>query len=218
MPLFNGGPHPTGRRIRSTVANLYAELLRVREEAQSAVIRVGELAILASELVSLPPEESHAALGDLSPDDLQLWRLIHRRNGEPLVIEFEDGLVNLSLPTLAAHIPEEDVRTIKFRVHNSNKRQAKLIAIKEVADDMAVARHSIACPRKMKLLRSPASDAQQQDVWFLLYVAEYRNLVVEAMVRMALKQVDRSASHLELIKIVNHQELTAEMAQLMRLP
>lgn len=214
MPLFNGGPHPTGKRITSTVANLYAELLRVREEAQSAVIRVGELAMLASELVSLPPKESRAALGDLSPDDLQLWKLIHRRNGEPLVIEFEDGSFNLLLPTLGAHIPEGHVRTIRFRVQHPSKHQAKLIAIQEISDETSVTNPSNSCPRTMKLLRSPANDAQQKNTWFLLYVAEYKNLVVEATVRMALKRMDFSASHLELIQILNDQNLKAEMAQL----
>jgi len=38
---------------------------------------------------------------------------------------------------------------------------------------------------------------------FLIYVAEHRNLSVEATVRMALNRVDISPSNLELINILN---------------
>lgn len=219
MPLFNSGPHPTGRRITSTLGNLYAELLRLREEAESAIIRVGELVILASELDALPADESRAALGALSPDDLQLWKLIHRRNGEPLAIEFEDRSVNLTLPTLGAHVPEEHVRTIRFHVQHPSKRRAKLTGIKEIRNEpvsgsIAGTMHPPHSPRTMKLLRSPEGNIGKRDAWFLLYVAEYRNWVVEARVRMALKRVDFSASHLELIEILNCQELEAEMASM----
>lgn len=72
------------------------------------------------------------------------------------------------------------------------------------------------CPHTIKLLRSPEGDAEQRENWFLLYVAEYRNLVVEATVRMALKRMDFSASHLELIDILNFQELKAEMKDIAR--
>lgn len=123
MPLFNAGPHPTGKRITSTLANLHSELLRLREEAEATVVRVGELASLAAELDSLPIDESRSALGELSPDELLLWKLIHRRNGEPLAIEFEDGLVNLPLPTLGTHLPEGHVRTIHFM--SSTQENAK---------------------------------------------------------------------------------------------
>lgn len=213
MPLFNAGPHPTGKRITSTLANLYTELLRLREEAESSVIRVGELAMLAAELDSFPADESRAALGELSPDDLQLWKLIHRRNGNPLAIEFENGSVNLPLPILGAHIPEGQLRTIRFRVQHPSRRQAKLIGIREITDEVTVAEPFSSCPRTMKLLRSPESDGEQRDAWFLLYVAEYQNLVVEATVRMALKRIDFSASHLELVEILNRHELKVEMAK-----
>lgn len=212
MPLFNVGPHPTGKRITSTLADLYTELLRLREEAETAVIRVGELAILATQLNSLPVDESRAAMGKLSTDDLQLWRLIHRRNGEPLAIEFEDGSVNLPLPTLGAHISEGHVRTIRFRVQRTGKRQAKLTGIKEITNDLAGARRPASCPRTTKLLRSPETADARREAWFFLYVAEYKDLVVEASVRMALKRMDFSASHLELIDILNLPELKAEMA------
>lgn len=212
MPLFNSGPHPSGRRITWTLGNLYAELLRLREEAESAIVRVGELAMLAAELDSLPANESRAALGELSPDDLQLWKLIHRRNGESLAIEFEDGSFNLPLPTLGANLSEGRVRTVRFHVQRPGKRQAKVTGIKEVLEASAGTMHSLPCPRTMKLLRSPEGNAEKQDAWFLLYVAEYRDLVVEAQVRMALKRVDFSASHLELVEILNSQEIEAAIA------
>jgi len=212
MPLFNAGPHPTGKRITSTLANLYTELLRLREEAVSSVIRVGELAMLAAELDMLPTHESHAALGELSTGDLQLWRLIHRRNGDVLAIEFEDGLVNLPLPILGTHLSEGRVRTIRFHVQHPGKRQAKLTRIKEISDGTIGAERSPSCPRTMKLLRSPEIDVVRREAWFLLYVAEYRNLIVEANVRMALNRLDFSASHLELIEILNVHELESQIA------
>jgi hypothetical protein len=214
MPLFNGGLHPTGKRITSTLADLYSELLRLREEAESAVIRVGEMAILATKLASLPVDDSLTALGELSTDDLKLWRLIHRRNNEPLAIEFENGSVNLPLPTLSAHIPEGEVRTIRFRVQRIGKRQAKLTAIKEITQETSGIRRSIACPKTTKLFRSPEGANDRREAWFLLYFAEYKNLIVEATVRMALKRIDFSASHLELIDILNLHELKAEMADI----
>lgn len=214
MPLFNAGPHPTGKRITSTLANLYTELLRLREEAESSVIRVGELAMLAAELDMLPTHESHAALGELSTGDLQLWRLIHRRNGEVLAIEFEDGSVNLPLPTLGTHLSEGRVRTIRFHVQHPGKRQAKLTRIKEISDGTNGAERSPSCPRTMKLLRSPETDVVRREAWFLLYVAEYRNLIVEANVRMALNRLDFSASHLELIEILNVHELESQIASI----
>lgn len=210
MPLFNGGLHPTGKRITSTLADLYSELLRLREEAESAVIRVGEMAMLATKLASLPVDESLTALGELSTDDLQLWRFIHRRNSEPLAIEFEDGSVNLPLPTLSEHFPEGGVRTIRFRVQRIGKRQAKLTSIKEISGT----RLSISCPKTTKLLRSPEGANDRREAWFLLYIAEYKNLIVEATVRMALKRIDFSASHLELIDILNHEELEMEIADI----
>lgn len=211
MPLFNAGPHPTGRRITSTLVNLYTELLRLREEAESSVIRVGELAMLAAELDMLPTDESHTALGELSTDDIQLWRLIHRRNGDVLAIEFEDGSVNLTLPTLGNHLSEGRVRTIRFHVQHPGKRQAKITGIKECSDGTAIAERSPSCPRTMTLLRSPETDAMRREAWFLLYVAEYRNQLVEANVRMALNRLDFSASHLELVDILNIQELEAQI-------
>lgn len=212
MPLFNAGPHPAGKRITSTLANLYTELLRLREEAESSVIRVGELAMLATELDLLPPDESHMALGELSTDDLQLWRLIHRRNGDVLAIEFDDGSVNLPLPTLGSHLSEGRIRTIRFHVQHPGKRQAKLTGIKEISDGTAGTVRSQSCPRTMKLLRSPETDAMPREAWFLLYVAEYRNQLVEANVRMALNRLDFSASHLELIEILNVHDLKSQIA------
>jgi hypothetical protein len=132
MPLFNVGPHPSGKRITSSLANLYNDLLHMRDEAESAVIRVGELAMLATKLDSLPVDESRAALGELSAEDLKLWQLIHRRKGKSVEIEFEDGSVNLQLPTLGEHISKGHVRTIRFRVKHISKRQAKLSGIKEI--------------------------------------------------------------------------------------
>ncbi len=214
MPLFNVGPHPSGKRITSTLSDLYNDLLHMRDEAESAVIRVGELAMLSTKLDSLPVDESRAALGELSTEDLKLWQLIHRRQGKSVEIEFEDGSVNLQLPTLGEHISEGHVRTIRFRVQHIGKRQAKLSGIKEITNDLAEATHSTTCPRATKLLRSPEGIDDRRDAWFLLYGAEYRNLVVEAKVRMALKRIDYSASHLELIDIVNIQELKAEIADI----
>lgn len=212
MPLFNMGPHPTGKRITSTLAGLYTELLRFREEAESAIIRVGELSMFAAELNSIPTEESRAFLGELSPDDLQLWKLIHRRNGGQLAIEFEDRSVNLPLPTLGKQISEGHVRTIRFYVQYAEKRHAKLSGIMEIANDVSGVACSSPCPRIMRLLRSPECADAQREAWFLLYVAEYRNMPVEATVRMALKHMDFSPSHLELIEILNLQELKGEMA------
>ena len=214
MPLFYAGPHPTGKRITSTLTNLYFDLLRLRDEAESTVIRVGELAVLAAELDSLPADESRAALGELSPDDLQLWKLIHRRKGKPLAIEFEEGTVNLPLPTLGAHIPENYVRTIRFHVQRPSKRQAMLTGIHEITETGTDARPSNPCPRTMKLLRSPGGDTERQETWFLLYVAEYRHLMVEAKVRMALKRIDFSASHLEMVEILNLQRMKVELASI----
>lgn len=152
----------------------------------------------------------------MSPDDLLLWKFIHRHKSEPLAIDFGDGSVNLALPTLGAHIAERHVRTLRFRVQFPGKRQAKLTGIEEITDDVAGTEPSSPCPHTIKLLRSPEGDAEQRENWFLLYVAEYRNLVVEATVRMALKRMDFSASHLELIDILNFQELKAEMKDIAR--
>lgn len=212
LPLFNRSSHPTGKRIASALTNLYAELARLREEAESSAIRVGELSVLASELDSLPVDEARVALGDLSADELQLWRLIHRRNGEQLAIEFEDGRVNLPLPTLGAIIPEGRVRKIQFRVRCPSKRQAKLIGIKENSIHEAGEKTYRPCPQTITLLRSPETDGARCEAWFLLYVAEYRKLVVEATVRMALKRLDYSPSHLELLEVINQGNLKVELA------
>jgi hypothetical protein len=66
--------------------------------------------------------------------------------------------------------------------------------------------------RRSAATTSPETDAMRREAWFLLYVAEYRNQLVEANVRMALNRLDFSASHLELIEILNVHELESQIA------
>jgi hypothetical protein len=212
MPLFDSADSRTGRRIATSISALYAELARLRDEASNAVIRIGELTLFAAELQSQPTDESRAMLDELSPEDLKLWRLTHSRKGKHLSIEFDDGNVILPLPRLQEHIAETSVRKIRFRVKQIQQKSAILSEIKDaLVSDAASTVAADKYPKALKLLRPSDSLLDSHDGWFLLYLAEYKGLPVEATVRMALKAVNLKPSHMELVDISNARKLEVDL-------
>lgn len=214
MPLFDSADSRTGRRIATSISALYAELARLKDEASNAVIRIGELTLFAAELQSQPTDESRAMLDELSPEDLKLWRLTHSRKGKHLSIEFDDGNVILPLPRLQEHIAETSVRKIRFRVKQIQRKSAILSEIKDALVSVSDAASTGAVdkyPKALKLMRPSDSLLDSHDAWFLLYLAEYKGLPVEATVRMALKAVNLKPSHMELVDISNARKLEVDL-------
>lgn len=213
MQLLTAGHGRNARMLASAFNSLCMELSRLKEEAEATVIRVGELAAISSRLASLSRIDITGVVEELSEHDWELWRLIHSRKGQGVSIEFPSGRVGISMPLFPEHASEGQERRIRFRVKSVNRGKAEIIQITEEVES-APACSAVNFPKKMRLLRPQGRGLQERKGWFLLYAAEFRNVAVDAIVRMALKLSDFSPSHLELISIRNSAELVAEIDEI----
>jgi len=196
-------------KAKSILGNLYAELARLKDEAEFNVVRVGELSGFASRLVTMSDQERVGALDTLSDQDRDLWRLVCTRKRRSISIAFPSGVIGISMPLFPSHIAEERSRKIKFKVKAANRRRAELVAVEEVTRASDSPSKGVSFPKRIELIRPLGNDGDQRNGWFLLYAAEFRDVVVEAEVRVALLLSDLSPSHLELIQIGNQDQLTA---------
>ena len=192
---------------KSILGSLYAELSRLKDEAEFNVIRVGALAGVASRLVAMSDQERVGALDALSEQDRELWRLFFMRKRRSISISFPTGIVDVNMPLFPLHIAEERSRKIRFKVKAVNRRRAELIAVEELTRESDNPSKGVPFPKRIELLRPLGYDSGQCKGWFLLYSAEFRDVVVEAEVRMALLLSELSPSHLELIQIGNKDQL-----------
>ncbi len=192
---------------KSMLGGLYAELSRLKDEAELNVIRVGTLAGVASRLVAMSDQERVGALDALSEQDRELWRLFFMRKRRSISISFPAGVVGVNMPLFPLHIAEERSRKIRFKVKAVNRRRAELIGVEELARESDSPSKGVPFPKRIELLRPLGYDSNQGNGWFLLYSAEFRDVVVEAEVRMALLLSELSPSHLELIQIGNKDQL-----------
>ncbi len=213
MQLLTAGSGRNARMVASAFNSLCMELARLRDEAEATAIRVGELAAISSRLVSLSGMNLSGVVDGLSEHDWELWRLIHSRKGQAVSIDFSTGSVGITMPLFPAHTSEGRERRIRFRVKSVIRGKAEICQIKE-ENESTPASSPVKLPKKMKLLRPQVKCPQEKNGWFLLYVAEFRNVVVDATVRMALKLSDFSPSHLELISFNNATELVAEINEI----
>ncbi|TYC55209.1 hypothetical protein ETQ85_14400 [Zoogloea oleivorans] len=197
---------------KSILGNLCAELARLKDEAEFNVIRVGTLAGVALRLVTMSDQERVGALDALSEQDRELWRLFFIRRRRSISITFPSGVIDISTPLFPLHVAEERFRKIRFKVKAVNRRRAELIIVEELTKATDNPSKLVPFPKRIELLRPLGADCDQGDGWFLLYAAEFRDVVVEAEVRMALLLSELSPSHLELIQIGNKDELIV-MAQ-----
>ena len=211
MSLFEQQRLPDGKRVAAVLSTLHGILDRLREEASNSVIRVGKLAMLSAEIGSRSDTHAREELAALSAPDLDLWHLMHRRAGKSVSIDFGDGDDKPPLPTLGLHVPEHQTRRISFRVTKISKMSAILSGIKDIGGSGSPGEPGSNCPPRLRLRRPSDFSLAHPDTWFLLYLAEYRNLPVEATVRLALRRVDLSPSHLELIEISNADALQTKL-------
>lgn len=196
----------SSKGMASTLNGLYAELVRLKDEADSTVIRVGALKAFAARLETLSGTEFSGAIDSLSEQDWKLWRLIHARKGKPVSIEFPTvGTVGITMPLFASHIAERRQRRVRFRVEAPTRKMAEVSIVADISDQQDA--HAVRLPKTVDLIRPIGQDLADRNRWFLLYVAEFRNLVVEAEVRLVLKMSDFSPSHLELVGLGNAAEL-----------
>ena len=212
MQLLARGPQRGRKGLASALNGLYGELARLREDVEATVIRVGELAEFSSRLHILGGGELTSAIEDLSERDWELWRLIHARKGRRVSIDFPTGSVGITMPLFPTHISEKFPRKIRFRVRSPSRVKAEIDFLGKT--DEFTDTCGVECPKTIDLLRPMGKVRSERDAWFLLYVAQFRNVVLEATVRMALNLSDFSASHLELVELVKTPELIDEAAAL----
>jgi len=203
---FGEAKHPR-YKVKSTLGGLYAELARLKDEAEFNVIRVGALAGVASRLVTMSDQERVEALDTLSEQDRELWRLFFMRRRKAISISFPSGVVGISMPLFPFHMAEERSRKIRFKVKAANRRCAELVAVEELTRSSEFPSKEVPIPKRIEMLRPLGNERDRGCGWFLLYAAEFRDALVEAEVRMALLLADLSPSHLELIHIDNHEKL-----------
>ncbi|MCL4733213.1 hypothetical protein KJZ71_05445 [Patescibacteria group bacterium] len=213
MQLLTVGSEKNSRIVASAFNALCMELARLRGEAEETVIRVGELAAISSKLTLFTGIDPSGVLESLSECDWDLWHLIYSRKGKTVSIEFPTGRVGISMPLFPAHASEGLERRIRFRVKSVTRDKAEICQITEESES-APACSVVNFPKKMRLLRPLGKGLRERKGWFLLYSAEFRNVAVDAIVRMALKLSDFSPSHLELISIRNSAELVAEIDEI----
>lgn len=194
-------------KTKSILGDLYAELARLKDETEFNVIRVGELAGFASMLLTMSDQERVGALDVLSDQDRDLWRLFFMRKRRSISISFPTGIVDVNMPLFPLHVAEERSRKIRFKVKAVNRRRAELIAVEELTRESDNPSKGVPFPKRIELLRPLGYDSGQCKGWFLLYSAEFRDVVVEAEVRMVLLLSELSSSHLELIQIGNKDQL-----------
>ena len=198
--MLTGKPDSLKHGLKSALGCLYAELERLREEAELTVIRVGELAEFSARLGTLSTQELANAIDSLSERDLNLWRLINSRKGKRISIVFPSaGSIGISMPLFPMFIPEKQPREIQFNVVTPTREKAEIRLMRSV--DETERGIAVRLPRKIHLFRQSAHAKSRSDGWFLLYAAEYRGLPVKAKVRAALRMSDLSPSHLELLEI-----------------
>ncbi len=200
------------KKAKSILGSLYGELARLKDEAELNVIRVGTLTGVASRLVTMSDQERVGALDALSEQDRELWRLFFMRKRRSISITFPSGVIGISMPLFPLHIGEECSRKIGFKVKAANRRRAELVAVEELTRATDSPSKLVPFPKRIELLRPLGNDSDQGNGWFLLYAAEFRDVVVEAEVRLVLLLSELSPSHLELIQIGNQDQLKA-MAQ-----
>lgn len=215
MQLLASGPQRGRKGLASALNGLYGELARLREEAEATVIRVGELTEFASRLQTMGGVELNSAIKDLSEQDWELWHLIHARKGKRVSIAFPTGNIGITMPLFPTHIPEKFPRKIRFRVKSPARFKAKIEFLDETAESADTC--AVKWPRTIDMLRPLGNIRAERDAWFHLYVAEFRDLILEATVRVALNLSDLSASHLELIELVRTPDLVDEANALSQL-
>ena len=207
MQLALMTPGTRRKTLVSAVTGLTAELNRLKEDARNTVIRIGEFAELSSMLPSMDDEEFADAIGRLTGEDGETWRLMNSRRGKSLSLSFPDESIGITFPLFPVTTSERGTRIIQCRVTSICGSYANLDEIRDLDDRHAPGRVFLPCQTKMQLKRPSNSKLKTADEWFLLYGAEYSQRTVDAEVRMALREVDFQPSHLELIEILGRDEL-----------
>ena len=128
MQLVLTGPVKSAKKgLKSALNDLYADLARLKVEAEATVIRVGELEAFSARLGTLSTPELATAIDSLSENDWELWRLINARKGKRISIEFPfTGSVGITLPLFPTHIPEKQSRMIQFHVVSPTRDKAEI--------------------------------------------------------------------------------------------
>ena len=213
--LLSSDPRRGREWLASTLNSLHRDLERLKDEAENTVIHVGELTELVSRLSTMAGNELADTIEDLSEQNWALWKLIHARKGHLISIEFSTGGVGITMPLFPAHIAEKHHRHVRVRVKSVTKKYA----VMEFLGETEISSHTniSECPKTIKLIRPMGTSPIERNAWFLLYVAEFHNLVIEATVRMVLKLSDFSSDHFELVKLENASELTREAKAVVQL-
>ena len=204
--LAHGGRR---KQILSAPHRIHNELEKLKGEAETAIIRVGELEKLASSFSEIGTDQARSALDNLPEHDLALWHLANSKRGKRISISFEDTIIGISMPKFPVHIAEDRLRHIRFNVASINRNSAQIQAIKFLDIDEPGSAIIMKKPRANALLkRVPEKSNGGLDQWLSLYGAEYYNQPVAAAVRVALSMKKLSTEHFELVSIENLDKLT----------
>ena len=197
------------REAFSAISGMAGELTRLKLEAKNCVIRVGDLAQLASILPSLSDDEFSDAVGSLSTGEAETWKFLNLRRGKELSITFPDEAIGITVPLFPETVSEKGTRVIRCRVLGVCSKYAELGAIIDLGDPEQPDRTIIPCPPKLLIKRPANAKLKISDEWFLLYVAEYTRSDIEVETRLALREGDFQPRHLELVEIRNAGDLVA---------
>lgn len=211
LQLFSAPSQRRENRFASKLREMLSELVRLKEEAETTVIRVAELTRFAAMLSEERASEFEGAVGQLSEQDAELWQLIIARRSKAISIRFADVVMDISLPLVYDYHLDHAVRKISFNVITPGRKAVEVEKVAELTAAADSGTPRVNFPRRMPLLRSRAPASSACDFWFLLYVAEFTSTPVEATVRVAIRTKDFTPRHLELVSIDNQDALQARL-------
>jgi hypothetical protein len=187
----------------SKLHDLYAEMQKLRDEAENTTIRIGELTDIATRLPVLGEEDLRETIEKISDQDINLWQFIFSSRRKMYSIRFSDKTLDPILPLFPDHFLHPTPIQIRCTLKRADKTVALVEDIKIISGRLSINEPGASLPRRMKLLRPGIMTNESSASWFLLYVGQFKNIELKATVRVARKLKTFKASHLELVSIDN---------------